>query len=88
MPLHDFIARLDLYVTRLKASRKAGGQEAILVHGEKEHAVAHYHEEAGVPLSQQVQDALLRIAAGAEIAPPQLLPAGSTATHQGRSRNA
>jgi LDH2 family malate/lactate/ureidoglycolate dehydrogenase len=74
MELHAFIARMDDYIARLKASRKAFDQETIFVHGEKEHALTQVHQEAGVPMAQNVLDTLLKIAAHAELSPPRLLP--------------
>ena len=87
MPLHAFIARMDDYLARLKASRKAFDQPRIFVHGEKEHAITQVHQEVGIPVAQNVLDTLLRIAANAELAPPRLLPAqaecGQCPLHEG-----
>lgn len=81
MPLHRFVVRLDDYIARLKASRKAFDQQTVFIHGEKEFARAQVHLEVGVPLAQNVLDTLLKIAAAAEIAPPQLLPPSPECEH-------
>jgi L-2-hydroxycarboxylate dehydrogenase (NAD+) len=70
MPLYDFVTRMDDLILRIEASRHATGNPTIVVHGEKEFARTHVHAEVGVPLAPETFDTLIRIAAGAEIAPP------------------
>ena len=70
MPLDEFRGRLDRLFAMLKESKKALDQTVIYVHGEKEAMRASLHERGGVPLADNVFDALRRIAAACGIEPP------------------
>ncbi len=70
MPLEEFRDRLASLFAMLKASRKALDKSEIYIHGEKEQVRARLHERAGVPLSENVLDALRKIAAEFQVPPP------------------
>jgi LDH2 family malate/lactate/ureidoglycolate dehydrogenase len=70
MPLDEFRSRLAALFSMLKDSRKALDRDLIYVHGEKEMIRTQLHEQAGIPLSENVYNTLLRIAAECGAQPP------------------
>ncbi|HPC82636.1 MAG TPA: Ldh family oxidoreductase [Thermoanaerobaculaceae bacterium] len=71
MPRHEFAARMDDYIERLKGSRKALGEQAIFVHGEKEWARTLVHREVGIPLGENVFGTLCKL--GEAVGAPPLV---------------
>jgi LDH2 family malate/lactate/ureidoglycolate dehydrogenase len=63
MPLAEFRSRLFELLTILKGSPKALDGAEIFVHGEKERLRSRLHEQFGIPLAENVLDALKKIAA-------------------------
>lgn len=70
MPLEEFRDRLASLFAMLKASRKALDKSEIYIHGEKEQVRTRLHERSGVPLSENVLDALRKIGAEFQVPPP------------------
>ncbi len=73
LPPEDFAARLDAFAEMLTGSRKALDQERIFLHGEKEQRRAELHARAGIPVADNVMDALRRLAAAHQVPPPVTL---------------
>jgi L-2-hydroxycarboxylate dehydrogenase (NAD+) len=71
MPIEEFTARMDDYIERLKGSRKALGEEAIFIHGEKEWARELIHREVGIPISENI---LAKFGEAAGVPPLKLQP--------------
>lgn len=74
MPMSDFAARMDDYIERLKGSRKALGEEAIFIHGEKEWARTLVHREVGIPIAENVFATLSRFGEAAGVPPLVVQP--------------
>ena len=69
-PREIFEERLEAFVTMIKESRKALDQNTIYIPGEKEQLRTQAHQASGIPLSKTVYDALRKIAAECDLAPP------------------
>lgn len=54
LPLSQFKATMDRYITRVKAVPKAPHVTEILIPGEMEHRTAIYRRKNGIPLSPQI----------------------------------
>lgn len=75
MPITTFAARMDDYIERLKGSRKALGEQAIFIHGEKEWARMLVHREVGIPIGDNVFATLSRFGEAAGVPPLAVQPA-------------
>ena len=73
MPVEEFGRRLGQLFAMIKDSRKALDQSTIYVHGEKEALRAELHQRAGVPIAENVFQALRSIARECGIEPPPTL---------------
>lgn len=62
MPLDEFEARLDAFVSMLKDGKKALDQRTIFIHGEKEQVRSELHARYGIPVADNVFTALRRVA--------------------------
>ena len=70
MPVEEFRQRLDALFSMLKGSKRSLDQAIIYVHGEKEHMRSLLHERAGIPITENVFNALRRIAEECGVEPP------------------
>lgn len=70
MPLADFRHRLADLFARIKSSRRALDATEIYIHGEKEMVRARLHEQSGIPIAENVMEALRKIAADCGAPPP------------------
>jgi len=59
-PLDDFKRDMDHLLTMIKESPKALGEDRIYIHGEKEFDTAARNAKAGIPLSANVIDSLIK----------------------------
>lgn len=57
-PLDEFKQDMDALLLQMKNAPKAGGEERIYIHGEKEFELAEYHRQQGVPLMDEVVKSL------------------------------
>jgi LDH2 family malate/lactate/ureidoglycolate dehydrogenase len=57
-PVDNFKADMDEYIRTIKASSKLPGQERIFIHGEKEDALTEKYMMEGVPLLDEIVQAL------------------------------
>ena len=57
--VEEFKAHMDQMLEDLKNAPKAVGQERIYIHGEKEFELAEKYEREGVPLMEEVVEALI-----------------------------
>ncbi len=73
MPASELRSRVDAYVEMLKSSKVALDREMIFVHGEKEQVRAELHEKDGIPIADNVLNALRQIAEKSKVKPPVTL---------------
>jgi LDH2 family malate/lactate/ureidoglycolate dehydrogenase len=73
MGLDEFERRMDDLIGTVTRSPRALDADRIFVHGEKEFIRAELHEAHGIPLRENVMDALRRIGDRAGISPPPTL---------------
>lgn len=59
-PIEEFKSDMDAYIRSLKASPKLPGQDRIFIHGEKEEELTEAHLREGIPLLNEVVEALVR----------------------------
>jgi L-2-hydroxycarboxylate dehydrogenase (NAD+) len=76
MPLDAFKKRMDEYMAMIKQSPRADGEDRIFVHGEKEFERTEANLKAGIPVADNVFDALVKIAADAGVEPPRCVAGG------------
>jgi LDH2 family malate/lactate/ureidoglycolate dehydrogenase len=57
-PVDNFKADMDEYIRTIQASSKLPGQERIFIHGEKEDALTEKYMMEGVPLLDEIEQAL------------------------------
>lgn len=73
MPIGDFENRMDELIETLTGSPRSVDSERIFIHGEKEFVRAGLHEKSGIPIRENVMDALKRIGDEAGVEPPPTL---------------
>jgi LDH2 family malate/lactate/ureidoglycolate dehydrogenase len=59
-PIEEFKSDMDAYIRSLKASPKLPGQNRIFIHGEKEDELTEEHLREGIPLLNEVVEALIK----------------------------
>jgi LDH2 family malate/lactate/ureidoglycolate dehydrogenase len=59
-PIEEFKSDMDAYIRSLKASPKLPGQNRIFIHGEKEDELTEEHLRKGIPLLNEVVEALIK----------------------------
>jgi LDH2 family malate/lactate/ureidoglycolate dehydrogenase len=70
MPLAEFRRRLADLFAMLKNAKKALDTPVIFIHGEKEQIRSRLHEQSGIPVAENVLDALKTIARECGAPPP------------------
>jgi len=59
-PIDEFKSDMDTYIRSLKFSPKLPGQDRIFIHGEKEEELSEKHLHEGIPLLNEVVEALVK----------------------------